>query len=121
MEKTLETNLDGLVGPFYDRTGESINYETYCTLRENFEYRIVKRTVFDQGEVITAWLGKDECACTHANHAPHIFGTITYGVPPAMRYAEDDLWGEEIVASTEKAALENHEKLVATLQQQLTV
>lgn len=104
----------------YNRSGEHISMAHWAELFEDIDYKIVKRTEFDDGDVkvSTVWLGLDHgFGSGHKQAAifdrPIIFETMIFGLDhknePQWRY------------STEEEARAHHDHLCEQLREGVAV
>ena len=104
----------------YNRRGEPITMERWAELFEDMDYKIVKRTEFDDGDVkvSTVWLGLDHRTTFGRGQAtllerPIIFETMIFGLDP-----ENELQWRY---STEEEARAHHDRLCEQLREGVVV
>jgi hypothetical protein len=93
---------------YFDRTGVATTLRQWATWREDRSYRELARDEAVDGEVISVWLGLEQCD-REDDGRPFIFGTI-------HRRSDGSFDGaSERFARDEAEALTNHRELLARL------
>lgn len=83
----------------YDRNGNEIDTMTWGRLHQDYEYKVVRKSIKGDIRVSTVWLGLDQNFL--GDGPPIIFETMVFGVPDEHqeRYC------------TEAEAIAGHEKM----------
>ena len=93
---------------YYNRHGNSISFDSWAMLFDDFSYRQVANDHIEDGDdnsetVSTVWLGMDHSL---GQGAPMIFETMVFG---------GEYGGHIVRYATEQEALEGHERIVTRL------